>query len=297
MKVCKEIRVAMTRDAYHDSLDIVYGINKVLRHYGLDEISLQDVTITKNIVSDLTRIDPRLSESIINKIWPSVSSESVYHYTSIDAAERILNSGIFRLANLAKRYSDGEIVDFFKAHRLYGYLDNDSSGFPKYKSELMCNLFYASFTDSKLSLKQENYFWNNFAGPDGVRLTFAIKARNPDFRKIVYPSKPGKPIPLLKDLALAVEKLNGPRFLLSGISRLCAFYLDSCYAQENEYRALFKVWDKKSKPQPVGTGQDSYIEVPLSQENDTGYYLDITEVHSRTRPCMPNCYKFARRST
>lgn len=286
----------MTRDAYHESLSIIDGINKVLRRYGIEEISLHDVTVTKNTVSDSCKEYSKLSEAITNRIWPSVKSVSVYHYTSKDAAENILNSNVFRLANIARRYNDGEIVSFLKDHGLYGYLEKDGSAFPRYKTELMPRFFYASFTDSNLSSKQENYFWRNFAGHDGVRLTFAIMATNPSFHKIVYPSKPGRPISLLKDLAQAVEKLNGRHLLMAGVSRLCAFYLDSCYAKEKEYRLLLDML-LCSNAQPIGSGQDSYIEIPLGRENYTGYFIEITEVHSKTLPSMPNCYKFTQRST
>ena len=277
---------------------IVAEINSILSKHGISQaIQFQDITVTDKTVSDMAKPCPRLSDAITDHLWPSVKSATVYHYTSCDAAESILSTGIFRLTNIEKRLNDGEIVTFCKTHGLDGYLENDASGLPTYRSLLMPQLFYASFTETNLSPDDEEYFWRNFAASDGVRLTISVTAKNPNFRKIVYEPKPGAPIPLLTDLISTIRQQHGREFVLQGISRLCAFYLcGQSYSREKEYRALFKTWPDIG-PQPVGTGSTSYVEVPLNQMTDFGYEFRVTEVHASTRPNMPSQYTFSPRSS
>jgi len=103
--------------------NIVSSINGILSKHGITEtISLSDITITDNTVSDLVKPNAKLSDAITNYLWPSIPSACVYHYTSKDAAENILKTNKFRLSNIANRYSDGEIKTFCETHQLHGYL-------------------------------------------------------------------------------------------------------------------------------------------------------------------------------
>jgi hypothetical protein len=274
---------------------IVDDINAILGGHGnAVAVGREDITINDKSVSDLVKREPRLSDSIVDHIWPSVRCARVYHYTSHEAAESILGSGIFRLANIEKRLNDGEIVTFCKTHGLDGYLEKNQQGVPYYRTGLMPQLFYASFTETNLTQEEEEYFWRNFASSDGVRLTFEIEATNPNFRRIVYEPKPNVPIPLLNDLTSILRQKHGREFVLQGISRLCAFYLDGQkYSREKEYRALFKSWPELP-PLPVGSGPSSYVEVPL-RTTTGGYKFSVTEVHASTRPNVPSCYSFRQR--
>ncbi|UQN42409.1 hypothetical protein [Agarivorans sp. B2Z047] len=104
-------------------------------------------------------------------------------------------------------------------------------------------IFYASFTDSNLTTEQEEYFWKAFAPVDGVRLKLEVIASNSNFRKMVYEKTKGNPLSLLNDLTRVVRESYGREFVLSGISRLCAFYLAKDFDVENEYRALYRYWE------------------------------------------------------
>ncbi len=276
--------------------DLVKDINQILSANGVQEqIMLSDITITEKTVSDLVKQNARLSDSITNFLWPSVPSASVYHYTSKDAAERILTTGIFHLNNIANRYNDGEIVTFCKTHELSGYLENDENGDPKYKHLIMPNTFYASFTDVNLTNDQEEYFWGNFAACDGVRLKIEITASNPNFRKLHYEQIKGKPIQLLFELTKCIREKYNREFILKGISRLCSFYLSGKdYGIESEYRALYRVWEGFG-PQSRNDGVRSYIELPLNAMSECGYQLRIVEVHANEKPNMPNSYAFSKR--
>lgn len=277
---------------------LITDINAVLSKHGIDQtINLSDITITDKTVSDLVKPDAKLSNAITNHLWPSIPSASVYHFTSKDAAESILNSNTFRLTNIAKRFNEGEIETFCKTHDLKGYLEIDSGGVPKYRYLIMPNTYYASFTDTNLTDEQEQYFCSTFATSDGVRLRIDITATNPNFRKMRYEQKSGHPIGVLNDLVKCAREHHNRELILKGISRLCSFYLSGKdYGIENEYRALYRVWEGFG-PQPIGTGEKSYIELLLGTMSECGYQLDITEVHSITKPNMPSSYVFSSRKT
>lgn len=276
--------------------DLVKDINRILKCNGVQEtITLSDITITDKTISDLVKPNAKLSDAITNLLWPSIASASVYHYTSKSAAESILGTGIFRLNNIANRYSDGEIVTFCETHNLKGYLEKGENDDPKYRHLIMPNTFYASFTDASLTQEQEEYFWRNFATCDGVRLKIDITASNPNFRKIHYEQNKGKPIQLLSELTKYIREKYSREFILKGISRLCSFYLSGRdYGIENEYRMLYRVWEGFG-PQPKNDGAYSYIELPLNAMSECGYQLKIVEVHATDKPNMPDGYVFSKR--
>jgi hypothetical protein len=220
----------------------------------------------------------------------------VYHYTSRTAAENILATGIFRLNNIATRYTEGEIVTFCKTHELNGYLEKDANGNPIYRHLIMPNTFYASFTDTNLTNEQEEYFWRNFASCDGVRLKIEVTASNPNFRKMRYEQSEGTPIALLSELIKCIREKHKREFVLKGISRLCSFYLSGKdYGIEHEYRALYRVWEGFGPQPKTNGGTDSYIELPLEAMSECGYLFKIVEVHAMSKPNMPDTYPFSNR--
>ena len=275
---------------------IISDINDILHKHGINSlIDRRDVTITDRTVSDFAKSISRLSDCITDHLWPSIPAAQVYHYTSWEAAESILTSGRFRFQNLGKRYGEGEIETFCRSHRLDGYLEPDVDGNPGYKNLLMPNTFYASFTETDLSPDEEEYFWRTFAPCDGVRLTIQVEAANPNFRRILYEPVPGNPIPVLADLTSTIRRKYNREFLLTGISRLSAFYLSGAhYKREKECRLLCKTW-KEIGPHPIGTGAGSYLEVPIGSMTELGYKLDIVDVCANSRPNMPSNYVFTKR--
>lgn len=84
---------------------------------------------------------------------------------------------------------------------------------------------------------------------------------------------------------------------MSGITRLCAFYLpEAKYGKEKEYRLMCKTW-KEIGPQPTGKGPASYVEFPLGVMIESGYKLEILDVCANSRPNMLVNYPFTRRGT
>lgn len=283
-------------EEYKATMSIVDDINNVISKHGISEtISLHDLTITKNTVSDLVKSTSKLSDAITNHLWPSVESATVFHYTSRDSAESIIKNNEFRLYSIIKRFTEGEAVTFCKTHHLDGYLANDKNGEPAYKKLLMSNTFYASFTEIEISEEREEYFWRNFAQCDGVRLTINITSSNPDLRKIRYERKPGDPIALLSEISELLRKKHNRSFILKGISRLSFFYLsEKDYGIENELRLLHRSWGGGG-PQPVAAKPFEYISVPLGSMSKAGYKLEVIEVHAVEPLANMGSYTFTKR--
>lgn len=215
------------------STEIASEINEVLARHSIDSrITSQDIVVTENTVSDGV-LGEKISGAIINAIWPSINYAKVFHYTSFAGGESILKSGVLRLTNIEKRYSESEIQAFCETHQLTGYLHLQEDDEPIYRSLIMRNTFYSSFTTTELSPEDEEYFWQNFASSDGFRLTFEVFADNCNFRKMYYEKVDGEPIKLLSDVTTLIRERFKREFCLAGISRLCAFYLPgSKYGQE-----------------------------------------------------------------
>lgn len=276
--------------------ELIETINLILNKHNITEkIILTDITITENTVTDSVKEESKLSDAIINLLWPRISQACVYHYTSRESAENILGSGIFRLTNIEKRYNEGEIIAFCNANNLKGYLSSNKNGDPIYKSLLMPNTFYASFTDTKIDSETEEYFWSTFTGGDGVRLKFDIQAKSQNFTRIIYENPEQAPLGILQELTNEIRNKYNLEFILKGISRLCSFYLPSAYKIENEYRLLYRYWETEYL-KPNGTGPNSYVEIPLNTENESGFKLNISEVHAKTKINMPSIYTFSKRN-
>lgn len=274
--------------------ELVKDINEILRKYGVNkEIGISDISITENIISDLVKPEAKLSNALIEFLWPSLYSKQVYHYTSKVAAESILGTQKFRFSNIERRYHEDEIITFVQTHNYDGYLEENSEGEPWYKTNIMKNMFYASFTDTNLSNDQEEYFWQTFATSDGVRLKLEITADHPDFRKIYYEEKTGKGIKILLELTGLIKEKYNRDLVIKGSSRICAFYLPGDkYAKENEYRALHRIWETNKIK---GEGKDSYIEIPLDKENEFKYKIKVIEVSACEKPNMDQSYSFKKR--
>lgn len=279
---------------------LVSDINSILRAHGIEQtVDLSDLTITDKTVSDSFKAESLLSNAVVGSVWPSVSEMEACHYTSRAAGEAILRNRTFRLTSLEKRFADAEIRTFCEDHNLNGYLAPDPSGDPTYKKLIMANTFYASFTERYLMPDEELNLWDSFAPGDGVRIAFKIKATNPNFRKIHYPIAPHKPLSLLDALTSRVRQFGNRYFIMSGISRLCCFYLKGSYRHEMEYRMLHRIWESDDA-RSIKTDQTNgfaFLEIPLGPVGAYGYELEVIQVTSTTRPNVPFSCPFIARPT
>lgn len=129
----------------------------------------------------------------------------------------------FRLQNLAKRCGEGELSTFSASHKFEGYMRTGADGRPVYRTLLMPNTCFASFTETGLTDAEQETLWRRFSGNDGVRLTFNVEASNTDYRRMRYQPERCQPIKVLEELAVELMVRHRKLFMLSGISRVCAF--------------------------------------------------------------------------
>lgn len=283
----------MLPPAFDLRAQVALAISDVLASHGIQEnITWEDIAVTNNIVTDGVASAQKLSSAIINKLWPSVRHADVYHYTSREAADSILSSKRFRLTNIGKRITEGEIETFCQAHQLSGYLGS-SNGQPNYRKLIEPNTYYASFTATNLDDTEERSFWQSF-GP--VRLRLTIDAQNPEFRPLYYEGTAGEPIPVLRAMAERIRTDFRREWILGGFSRICSYYLaESSFGWEKEMRILWRVWDG-SPCQPTGTGPTSYVELALGEMSPCGFQLSVTEVCSEDQMNVPDGVQFVRRT-
>ena len=280
-------------------LEIVKDINSVLNKYNISinysDLVITDTNIMETIVKDkhCTFTGQQIKESdfskkIIEMLFPSEATKIVYHYTTKETAENIINNESFRLYNIAKRISEDEISSFCKAH----CLANDNIMIP--------STFYSSFTSTKLTPKKDDYLWENFAVHDGVRLEMSIATsklnRTDILRKIYYEkTDDSSPIPILRDLAEVANKYD-KKFTLKGISTICSYYLPNDYDIEDEYRIVHRNIDGRLLPVKSDSKGDDYIQIPLDEENNTGYFIKIKGVTYTTSINVGNKYKTYKRN-
>lgn len=276
--------------------NLVADINDVLQRHGMaHRVRLEDLSITDKVVTDGVIQNSPLSEAIINHVWPRIEQETVFHYTTRDSAQSIADSGTFRLYCLLKRYTESEVIEFCQVHGLTGYLEEEN-GVPKYRTLILPNTFFASFTASSLDDDDERYFWKNFSKDGGARLTLRVVARNPNFRRIVYGGADRKPIPVLHELTRVILDKYRRHFILAGISRLCSFYLPAKYSKEFERRAVFRVW-AESGVTPGSDGTHEFIEIPFNSAHGTGFELQLLDVQCDDNVTVPPGVTVTRRST
>ena len=277
---------------YYKEEAIIRDINKILSSHNLPAIKYGDITITNLTATDGVKAEEILSRNITDHIWPSIFSTTAYHYTSASSAENILNNNNFRLYNLEKNFHADEIVAFCKDHSLLGYLQTDSNGDPYYKTDIMSQIYSASFADIGASIKDQILMWNTFApGNSGVRLKLNLTSNRGDLRKIAYSKNSKQKLQVLKELTEKILKDHKINFTLSGISRLCAFYLPQKYGYESEIRMLHKhVPNSGINLTPKIHGQYNCIEIPLGQES-MGYRIDVIEICTNFKLGVPPGYK------
>ncbi|MGF1907829.1 hypothetical protein, partial [Aliivibrio salmonicida] len=99
-----------------------------------------------------------------------------------------------------------------------------------------------------------------------------------------------QPIGLLKDITSLIENKYDKKFILSGISKLCAFYLSNQFKLEKEYRVLFSC-SSGCNINILNDGQNKYIEIPLGVMSSIGYKIEVIEIQTNEILNVPSQYK------
>ena len=217
----------------------IQAINDLLVQHDLDlSVTEEDIAFMPSIVTDEFR-EGIITDYLTRAISPPICNGEFYHYTRFSAADEILNTKILRLTSLTKRVAENEIVQFLKDFKLYYPLSNEpKTGKPRYLTSIANNIFYISFTDTSLSEKEEEYFWDCFAGADGVRLKFRIESRGPHLRRMRYGANITKYASFYRELNGLTEREFSKPFFYGDSAIVCALLLPSKYHAEKETRLM-----------------------------------------------------------
>ena len=226
----------------------IQAINDLLLRYNLDldppvtedDLGFRNPASAKlPVVTDDLTEKRRITARLTRAISPPIPKGEFYHYTSFSAAEEILNTKILRLTSLMKRVAENEIVQFLEDFNLVYPLSNDpETGKPRYSTSIANNIFYTSFTDTSLSEKEEEYFWNCFAGMNGVRLKFRIELYSGCLRRMVYGSDITKWASFFRELNELTERELSKPFFYGDSAIVCALLLPKAYRAEKETRLI-----------------------------------------------------------
>lgn len=223
----------------------IQAINDLLVRYNLDldpPVTEDDLGFRNPVSAELPVVtddlkERRITVRLTRAISPPIPKGEFYHYTSFSAAEEILNTKILRLTSLTKRVEENEIVQFFEDFNLVYPLSNDPKTLKPHYLSIANNIFYTSFTDTSLS-EEEEYFWNFFAGMDGVRLKFRIKLRSGWLRRMVYGADITKYASFYRELNELTEREFCKPFFYGDAAIVCALLLPKPYQAEKETRLI-----------------------------------------------------------
>ena len=220
----------------------IQAINDLLVRYNLDldpPVTEDDLALLPSVVTDEFRPERRITVRLTRAISPPIHNGEFYHYTSFLAAKEILNTKILRLTSLTKRVAEDEIVQSLKEFNLVYPLSNDpKTGKPRYLTSIANRIFYTSFTDTSLSEEEEEYFWNFFAGIDGVRLKFRIELGSGCLHRMVYGADMKKWASFFRELTELTERELCRPFFYGDSAIVCALRLPNAYKAEKETRLI-----------------------------------------------------------
>lgn len=269
--------------------ELVQLINSILNNNSVPEvINSSHVRFNADYIGNIVGItDKKLSEIIFNAIYPAPKLKVYAHYTTFNGACSILKNKELWMFNLIKNFDAEEFRLFYEEHNVTGYRDiRETFGVRTDYRSLMSELYSLCLTSD---VNNSSTLWNYFGYQGtGIKLTFEIDSKIPDFREVYYSNKDTpKQIKLLSDLFNEIsEKYNYP-FNFTYISKIGAFYIHGKFKNEQEYRFLVKrgsdnydAWDFT----PVTFKDDiSYIIVPFSSK--------LAEFKLKKVTKGPNCKK------
>lgn len=258
-----KIAEKLNREKINELVDL---INKILKRNNVNEfIDKSHIKFHADYIGNITYIkDKKLSEIIFNAIYPKPSLKLYSHYTTFKGACSILTNKELWLFNLIKNFDAEEFRLFYEEHKITGYRDlQDTFGIRTDYRSLMAEQFSLCLTSE---INNSPTLWNYFGyGGTGIKLTFEIESKIPDFREVYYSDKNNpKQIPLLEDLFKSIwDKYDYP-FNFSYISKIGAFYIHGKFDNEKEYRFLVK---------RTSDNYNAWDFVPVTFHDDISYII------------------------
>jgi len=222
--------------------ELVNLVNDIFKRNHITEtIDNTHIRFEAGFIGNILKVkDKKLSDIIFDTIYPKPALKLYSHYTTFNGACGILANKELWLFNLLKNFDDDEFKLFYEHHNMTGYRDmNSTLGIPTDYRSLMAEQFalcLTSATNNSLAL------WNFFGYQGtGIKLTFEIDNKIPDFREVYYSAK-DKPerIELLADLFDTIARKYNSPFNFTYASKIGAFYIHGRFENEQEYRFLVK---------------------------------------------------------
>lgn len=176
----------------------------------------------------------KLTKLFLDNFFSSQISSEYHHFTNIDALKNILHTKTIWLTSVRKRFNEGEFVPFYEDHGMTGFEINQSL-----RNDLVNNCFYLSLTHKNIDPNNEQALWQGFSAGNGAKIIFNFTNVQTHLRKIYYPDKNQKGIPLLADF-INIASTYRRHLAFDGLSTVGFFYLRNSLSYEEEYRLLIK---------------------------------------------------------
>lgn len=251
--------------------DVVNLINDIFKKHGIvEKINKTQIGFSSFEIGNIHLSDKKISNLIFDKIYPRPFIKRFSHYTKFNTGISILENNEFWLFNLLQNFKDEEFRLFYREHNIDGYeVDANILGVNVGYKSLMSEIFALCLTSEE---NNSSTLWSYFAdNGTGMKLTFEIQSKIPDFREVYY-SNINEPqqIDLLKDLFVKIKQKFNYQFNFTNISKIGAFYIKGDFENEKEFRFLIKrnsdsydAW----KLQPITFQDDiSYIKLPFQSK-------------------------------
>ena len=251
---------------------LVEFVNQILARHGIFEgINKRQIRFNADYIGNISWIDDKkLSELIFEKIYPTPKQRTFSHYTKFDKGISIIDKSEFWLFNLIQNFDADEFRLFYQEHGIDGYeRDSETFGINTGYRSLMAEIFALCLTTEE---NNSQTLWEYFADKGtGLKLTFEIESKIPDFREVYYSNIiTHQPIALLQDLFTEIKAKFDYLFNFTCISKIGAFYIKGIFENEKEYRFLIKRTSDNYNAwrlQPIKFQDDiSYIVLPFETE-------------------------------
>ncbi|MNQ27227.1 hypothetical protein D3C85_404810 [compost metagenome] len=239
-------------------------VNSILKKHGIeDSINKNQIRFNSDYIGNISWVDDKkLSELIFDKIYPKPKKKTFSHYTKFDKGKAIIEKSEFWLFNLLQNFDAEEFRLFYKEHGLDGYEVNaETFGIWTGYRPLMSEIFALCLTtEENTSPNLWNYFADNATG---LKLTFEVESKIPDFREVYYSNvATQQPIELLKDLFSEIQNTFNYPFNFTYMSKIGAFYIKGSFENEQEFRFLIK---------RTSDSYDAWGLQPITFQNDISY--------------------------
>jgi hypothetical protein len=266
---------------------LVNLVNAILSNHGItDTINKSQIRFNADYIGNISKIkDKKLSNIILDAIYPKPTRKVFSHYTKFDKGLNIIESKEFWMFSLLQNFTDSEFQLFYQEHNIDGYnKERETFGVRTGYRPLMSEIFALCLTTEE---NTSPTLWQYFAEScTGLKLTFEVLPQIPDFREVYYSNRHTRePIPLLKDLFSEIETSLKQPFNFTYMSKVGAFYIKGDFENEQEFRFLIKResddYDARDL-QPIPYNADvSYIILPFFSKFATFHLIKVEK--------GPNC--------